>query len=592
MASPGPVCGGSEGQTCVGEHRQHLCGVLHKQARGGPLLLPVPEGRGDSVVVPGTSDSSDSQILARKVECPSRRAQPFAHDTSNGVDACPQSSGTYLEPVVQAACRPLRNEIQQEVTSVCFAGTGSRGMGGGRSFGLVERSAGVCLPSLCHSRKGYLKGKGGPSISDSHSSSLGVKVMVSGAPQPHAPRPSSSQVGEKGSSSAKVRDPARRPKCAKSPRVVSVRESLSMRGASDDVIELVEHAHRPGTKKVYKARWISWCAWCKKNGVTVNSPSHVDLANYLAYLSKVRRLSASAVKGHRAAISTTLRQMGLPSFSDDPLLKDVVKGVALKEARCPKRFPAWDVFLVLQCLRLSPFEPIDSCELKLLTHKTVFLIALASGRRCSEVHALAYSGLATEQDGSVSIRFLPEFLAKNQPSSVQAKPILIRRLASLLCPDDEDITLCPVRALKMYLKRTKFLRTPAKRRLFVSFREDKRSDISSPSISRWIKSVIQSAYSTTEVDEASKSSRAHEVRAWAASLAWANNASLQSIMEAGYWFSQATFIQFYLRDVSHERMDGTRAISFVAAQLPVVTSKGGSKDDSRRRGSKHAKSSL
>ena len=42
--------------------------------------------------------------------------------------------------------------------------------------------------------------------------------------------------------------------------------------------------------------------------------------------------------------------------------------------------------------------------------------ALASGRHCSEVHALSGlpSDVAFEPDGSVSLRFLPEFLAKNQ----------------------------------------------------------------------------------------------------------------------------------------------------------------------------------
>ena len=329
------------------------------------------------------------------------------------------------------------------------------------------------------------------------------------------------------------------------------------------MINLVEHAHRPGTKQLYKSRWAAWCKWCVVNKVDPSAPQEIELANYLASLS---HLSASAVKGHRAAISTTLKQMGRPSFSDDPLLKDVVQGKSLKEARSPKRFPAWDIFPVLKALRLHPFEPIDNCELRFLSFKTAFLTALASGRRCSAIHALAFRGVATEPDGAISLRFIPEFLAKNQPVGVQAKPIVIKSLASVLCNDDEDITLCPVRALK-----TQFLRTPAKRRLFVSFREDKRSDISSPTISRWIKSVIRIAYSTSTVDKEPGSLRAHEVRAWAASLAWANNTSMTAILEAGYWFSQATFLQYYLRDVSHVKMDGSRSISFVAAQLAITS---------------------
>ena len=285
------------------------------------------------------------------------------------------------------------------------------------------------------------------------------------------------------------------------------------------MIDLVEHAHRSSTKRVYKSRWSAWCKWCSDQvdpEVDPCAPGEMDVANYLGSLS---HLSASAVKGHRAAISTTLRQMGRPSLSDDPVLKDVVQGKSLKEARSPRRFPAWDMFFVLKVLRLPPFEPIANCELKFLSFKTAFLISLASGRRCSAIHALAFKGIATEPDGSMSIRFIPEFLAKNQPVGVRARPVVIKPLASILCDDDEDIALCPVRALKMYLRRNKFLRSPAKRRLFVSIREDKHSDIESPTISRWIKSVIQFAYSSVTGANEPESMRAHEVRAWVASLA-------------------------------------------------------------------------
>ena len=367
-----------------------------------------------------------------------------------------------------------------------------------------------------------------------------------------------------------------------------------MRGASDDVIDLVEHAHRPGTKRLYKARWDAWCKWCEENDISPVSPSQVKLANYLAFLSKKKKLSASTVKGHRASICTTLRQLGRTSFSDDPLLKDLVKGMLLKEARSPRRFPAWDIFVVLKSLRSFPFEPLDSCELKFLSFKTAFLIALASGRRCSEIHALAIKGLATETDGSISIKFVPEFLAKNQPVNFHSKPIVIKALAHHLCPDDEDITLCPVRSLKAYLKRTKILRSPAKRRLFVSYKESKRSDLTIASISRWIKTLIRQAYSTwsdVNVPASPGSSRAHEVRAWASSLAWAHNTSLQSIMEAGYWFSGATFIHYYLRDVAQEREDGSKGISFVAAQCPVVNtgSSSGKASSKHRSSSKSSK---
>ena len=63
--------------------------------------------------------------------------------------------------------------------------------------------------------------------------------------------------------------------------------------------------------------------------------------------------------------------------------------------------------------------------------------------------------------------------------------------------------------------------------------------------------------------------RAHEIRALASSLAWFNNTSLADIMNAAYWFGRPTFFQYYLRDISHKKMDGSRGISLVAAQQVI-----------------------
>ena len=67
----------------------------------------------------------------------------------------------------------------------------------------------------------------------------------------------------------------------------------------------------------------------------------------------------------------------------------MVPGVwSLKKPAVNRIVPHWDLSLFLDGLKKSPFEPM-SCSLKCLTQKTVFLIALASGRRRSEIHALS-----------------------------------------------------------------------------------------------------------------------------------------------------------------------------------------------------------
>ena len=561
---------GSSGEACVVEHGQHHGCSVREQAGGAALLLTVDQGGGPAPVVPRVGDRSDCQVCSGEAKHTGRLSEPVSYDPSVGVDISPQNSRTSVGEVVQATHRSLRDKVQQKAASVCVPGSGPTGVGGGCSRDSMDKPVSVCLPSVLNSEKGDKKGKSRRSKSDSRGSDVGITTMVS-RPSGSVPRRSGS-VGNRSSrsNSAQIGSASRRSSSAKSARVVSVRESLQSRGASDDVIDFVDQAHRPGTKKIYRARWKAWCQYCARKDISPTSPSHIQLANYLAYLAKSKGLSASAVKGHRSAIATTLKQLGRRSFSEDPLLRDVIRGVSLNEARSPKHFPAWDVHPVLESLRLPPYEPIESCDLKSLSCKTAFLVALASGRRCSEIHALKNSSFAREPDGSISLRFIPEFIAKNQPAGLPSPPIFIKPLEPFLCDDDEDRTLCPVRALKTYKERTKFLRSPAKRRLFVSFRSSKMTDISCPTISRWIKTVIKAAVSKVGSSQGAKSCRAHEVRAWASSLAWANNTSLASIMEAAYWFSEATFLHFYLRDVSHVKEDGSRGLSLVAAQQVLV----------------------
>lgn len=55
-----------------------------------------------------------------------------------------------------------------------------------------------------------------------------------------------------------------------------------------------------------------------------------------------------------------------------------------------KRAEPWDLPLVLRCLTRHPFEPASTCDLRLLSWKTLFLVAITSGRWVSELAALDY----------------------------------------------------------------------------------------------------------------------------------------------------------------------------------------------------------
>ena len=92
-------------------------------------------------------------------------------------------------------------------------------------------------------------------------------------------------------------------------------------------------------------------------------------------------------------------------------------------------------------------------------------------------------------------------MAKNQSASdgpTVIKPVVIPALKPHLDSSlTQDRSLCPVRALKYYLDRTKDLRKN-KNLLFVAIKEDFTRDISRATISSWLKQTILLAYEESD----------------------------------------------------------------------------------------------
>ena len=194
--------------------------------------------------------------------------------------------------------------------------------------------------------------------------------------------------------------------------------------------------------------------------------------------------------------------------------------------------------------------------LKHLTFKTVFLLALGSGKRCSENHAWLYKNIRHQENWSqVSLYPSPSFLSKNElaregPSCVA--PVVIPALAPSLDKSlTEDKSLCLVRALRYYLDRTKDLRKD-KDLIFVSFRKSFQKDIVPAIISSWIKQTVLLLCYQISDGEAQNLHQvsAHDVRAFAASKRFQGGVSLDQILSARHWKAHNTFTQFYLKDLA------------------------------------------
>ncbi len=109
--------------------------------------------------------------------------------------------------------------------------------------------------------------------------------------------------------------------------------------------------------------------------------------------------------------------------------------------------PPWDLDVVLGALQSPPFELLGGADLRWLSIKTAFLLAVTSARRVSELHALSVHDdcCRFSLDGSsVVLRPNPAFLSMSSLSStclsrsslgLSPLPMLVRMLsmAGLLC---------------------------------------------------------------------------------------------------------------------------------------------------------------
>ena len=261
----------------------------------------------------------------------------------------------------------------------------------------------------------------------------------------------------------------------------------------------------------------------------ISDPTIPEIANFLNYLFKEKSLKPSAIAGYRTAIADGLGLKG-EDVSKSLELNRLLASFYRDKPVANRSIPPWDLALVLQALTKQPFEPLGKASLKLLTFKTVFLLALASGKRRGEIHAWTFSSLSYKENWSqVTIAPSTTFLAKNQLASdgpTVVKPVVIPALkphldSSLI----QDRSLCRVRALKFYLDRTKDLRKN-KNLLFVAIKEGFTRDISRATISSWLKQTILLAYEKSDSESQQLCQvKAHDVRSMAASLAFKGGVS-------------------------------------------------------------------
>ena len=87
-------------------------------------------------------------------------------------------------------------------------------------------------------------------------------------------------------------------------------------------------------------------------------PTLPKVADFLFWLRRSRKLSVSAILGHRSMLASVFR-FKLPEISTSPVLQDLVLSFKVEVLVRSVRPPSWDLEVVLGYLRSSAFEPLS-----------------------------------------------------------------------------------------------------------------------------------------------------------------------------------------------------------------------------------------
>ena len=276
---------------------------------------------------------------------------------------------------------------------------------------------------------------------------------------------------------------------------------LKLLGFSDCVINRIGKSRATSTRKHYKSQWDLFVTWATEQKLNPLDASLPPLTSFMDYLFRVTNVSVRTIVNYKSAIAFYWKsEVGYDAPENATVVSDLIRSFKRDRPFSTKHVVEWDVHLVLNFFRSGRFKKWDILSDRDLTLKTVFLLALATGKRRSELHALAkdvrwLNGAVR----AVEISPVPEFLSKThvKTNGIGAlRPLTISSLDEAVeSEDNEERLFCAVRTLEVYLSRSDQYRSPEQKRLFISYRRGTVKDISRQTVSCYIKEAVVLAYS-------------------------------------------------------------------------------------------------
>ncbi|ROL45983.1 hypothetical protein DPX16_15542 [Anabarilius grahami] len=356
----------------------------------------------------------------------------------------------------------------------------------------------------------------------------------------------SSEEGPSFSETGHSLAPASRP--LETPCLVPGRDAEVLGDLPPEVLNTITSARAPSTRRAYALKWNLFVEWCSSHR---EDPRRCSIGVVLSFLQQglERRLSPSTLKVHTAAISAYHDHIDGKSVGQHDLVVRFLRGARRLNPPRPPSIPSWDLALVLRALKIAPFEPLQSADLKILSMKTLLLVALASIKRVGDLQSFSVDESCLEfgpGDSHVVLRPRPGYVPKVPTTPFRDQVVSLQALPSEEA-DPALALLCPVRALRLYIDRTQSVRTSDQ--LFVCYGgQQKGKAVSKQRMAHWIVDAIALAYQAQGLPQGVPCPlrlHAHSTRGVASSWALARGASLTDICRAAGWATPNTFARYY-----------------------------------------------
>ena len=558
MEFPQGISSYAAGSECSLANRQSSGAILHQQVGGNKIPKYVQFSLADDKLVHRQEDRLNSSLYSRGAKCYSGQiVKTFV--PSDGMGAQRYSVAGSFSEMGNASDRFVCVPTKCEVGKILYPEVPSSSMGKGCISAELDESICLRLPSISSSKGSVVESEERQVLDDSHCTQMDQERMVQSTSGSVSGYSSHASVQEESGLSGEGLSFACQPSRVMSDGLADQRNVLIAEGFSRKTADTILASKSKNTMAQYRSGWNHFSEWCSGKDIDPYTSTISMILNYFQDCFD-QGLQFNTVKSRQSAIAANHARFPFRcSLASHPAVKKFLKGAAIKYASVKTRVPAWDLPIVLKALKSSPFEPMESIDIKFVTLKTAFLLAVVSARRLGELQAFdVRPQFSSISPNGVVLRANAHFVPKipsmqNMENVLEVAPYGIQNRGH---PQGTAKALCICRALSIYVDRTKDVRKSDQ--LFVSFKPGcEGRKVSKNTLASWIKKVVHQAYSLQDL-QPPVGVKAHGTRAQSVSWADMKGISILDICRMAGWKKADTFINHYKLQLSSENSVSAR----------------------------------